>query len=335
MFGVVSAAAPLSTFASGSTGSVFGSGTSSVFGGDSSASGSSFSFSSTEAPASQLSFGNVPSFSGFGSAAASFQSFGSLAKSDSASFAPSTDKPAFEAAAATNLLATTVETNDEFKDRVQERTGEEDDEVHLRIATKVYQMKEVPVVTEAHPEGEVTAAIAATTGGSAPAAATGTVTGAAAAPAKTVTKYVEIGSGELHVNSVEDQSTHKIRARLVLREDRTKRNVLNAPLFVGMTYKIEGDKFVKFHSLDLEGKMATFLLKVKQQTNKDKHECRLPFNHRLTHALRYVADVAVVPSLFVSPFYSSSRRSRLLRICCAHSRLASTSSSHNETHELN
>lgn len=42
--------------------------------------------------------------------------------------------------------------------------------------------------------------------------------------------------------------------------------MLNAPLFVGMSFKLEGDKYVKFFSLDLEGKMATFLLKVNTPT---------------------------------------------------------------------
>jgi hypothetical protein len=48
----------------------------------------------------------------------------------------------------------------------------------------------------------------------------------------------------------------------VLREERTKRSVLNAPLFINMIYTLQGDKYVKFHSLDLDGKLATFLLKV-------------------------------------------------------------------------
>lgn len=127
-------------------------------------------------------------------------------------------------------------------------------------------MKDIPVVSEAHIESEVTAAA---TG--APASATAPAAGAAAtatpaAPTKTITKFVEIGTGELHVNTVDDPSTKKTRGRLVLREDRTKRNVLNAPIFVSMVYKLETDKFVKFHSLDLDGKMATFLLKFKEKS---------------------------------------------------------------------
>jgi hypothetical protein len=160
-----------------------------------------------------LTFGSVPSFASFGGSAP-FQSFGSIAKSDSGSFSASPSGAVqFEASSAESLLTTTDETKDEFKHRTKELTGEEEDEVHLRVPTKVYQMREVPVVTEAHPEGEVTAAAAAGSTTAAEASSSDTN----GATVKTVTKYVEIGSGELHVNSVEDPQTKKTRARLVSR----------------------------------------------------------------------------------------------------------------------
>ena len=61
---------------------------------------------------------------------------------------------------------------------------------------------------------EVDAASAA--GGAAKAAADKTAAAAAdGEPERTEMKYVEIGSGELHVNSVQDPATGKTRARLV------------------------------------------------------------------------------------------------------------------------
>ncbi len=53
----------------------------------------------------------------------------------------------------------------------------------------------------------------------------------------------------------------------MLREDKTKRSVLNAPLFDKMTHQLVGEKQLRFQSLDLKGKMATFTLKV---SNKKK-----------------------------------------------------------------
>ena len=200
----------------------------------------------------------MPSFASFGSVAGEAKTggfFAGAAKGD----AP---KVQFEPSSSEHLL-TTDETKAEFKHAIAERTGEEDDSVHLRVATKVFQLKDVPIVADVHVEGEVNAAAAAVAGSAAASTpASSSSTTATETPVKTQTKYVEIGSGELHVNSVEDKTTSKTRARMVLREDRTKRNVLNAPLFTGMVYKLEGEKFVKFMSLDLDGKLSTFLLKV-------------------------------------------------------------------------
>lgn len=201
------AASPFGFGSVTSTGNVFGS---------SSSTEGTFSFGSGEASASPLTFGSVPSFGAAGFAfSGGFQSFGSVAQSNSgAAFGETGAAPAvsFEASSAQTLQATTDEVRDEFKGKAADKTGEEDDEVHLRMPTKVYQMKEVPIVVEAHHEGEVTAAVAAVAGTATPAAAEKPV-----APVKTETKYVEIGAGELHVNTVEDPNTKKTRARMVRR----------------------------------------------------------------------------------------------------------------------
>ena len=85
----------------------------------------------------------------------------------------------------------------------------------LLIIAQVFQLKQVPIV-KAAPEAisEVDAASAA--GGAAkPAADKPAAAAADGEPERTEMKYVEIGSGELHVNSVQDPATGKTRARLV------------------------------------------------------------------------------------------------------------------------
>lgn len=245
-----------------------------------------FSFGASEASATPLSFGSVPSFSFGGSAgAAPLASFGSVASGASA-FGDSAAVPKFEASSAETLLQSSSEVSTEFKNKSKESTGEEDDEVHLRANTKVtntaehtrdgalcavlgercsvapvctshliilfsilfaffflilclsvclsclldfylqvFQLKQVPIV-KAAPEAisEVDAASAAD---GAAKAATDKPAAAAASSAdgeaeRTEMKYVEIGSGELHVNSVQDPATGKTRARLVSRREHTE-----------------------------------------------------------------------------------------------------------------
>jgi len=90
---------------------------------------------------------------------------------------------------------------------------------------------------------------------------------------------VECGEGELKVNTIKDED--KKLARVVLRVEKTQRLVLNAPLFSGMTLGLQGDKYVKFCSNDLEGKAAVYLLKFKSKTEstqaKDHMEKAIAF----------------------------------------------------------
>ena len=48
-----------------------------------------------------------------------------------------------------------------------------------------------------------------------------------------------------------------------MRMDKTKRVVLNAPVLEGMDYQVKDEKFLRFGSLDLQGKAAAFLLRVR------------------------------------------------------------------------
>jgi len=61
--------------------------------------------------------------------------------------------------------------------------------------------------------------------------------------------------------------------------DKTQRLVLNAPIFKGMDYKTQGEKFLRFVSFGLEGEPKLYLLKfkVKQETSQVKKKNRRVF----------------------------------------------------------
>eukprot|EP00808_Paulinella_micropora_P001147 g26871.t1 len=73
-------------------------------------------------------------------------------------------------------------------------------------------------------------------------------------------KFVEIGNGDLYINTYDEEG--KMKARMVLRAERTQRLVLNCPVFKDMVHEAQGDKYVKFMSNDLDGKLQLYLLKV-------------------------------------------------------------------------
>ena len=267
-----------------------------------------FSFGgAAEAPASsEGTFGRVPSFSfggaalggatpaTFGSVASAPASFGSDAASSSSSAAATpAPAPQFEASSAEALASAGTEVSREFRNATKESTGEEHDEVHLRVNTKVYQIKKVPIIKPApEPTGELAAAAA---GGAAPETPLvgGTPVLDADGQVKTEQKYVEIGTGELHINTFADPATGKTRARMVLREAATKRSVLNAPVFAGMVYSVQGERMVRFHSLDLDGKFATFMMKVSagETSGHDAMACDRHQRRRL--CLRFVRSLLV------------------------------------------
>jgi len=79
-------------------------------------------------------------------------------------------------------------------------------------------------------------------------------------------KWVECGSGELHVNKkVSSKDGGKISARLVLRTEKTARLVINAPLFAAMGINVQNEKFIRFVSLcaDEPIKMTAHLMRFK------------------------------------------------------------------------
>jgi hypothetical protein len=121
------------------------------------------------------------------------------------------------------------QTREEFKNKAPEPSGTENDVTIFKIPTTVYILSKV----ESKPED----------GGE----------------KKDAMKFVECGEGELKVNTIKDGD--KKLARVVLRVEKTQRLVLNAPLFSGMTLGLQGEKYVKFCSNDLEGTVAVYLLR--------------------------------------------------------------------------
>lgn len=148
------------------------------------------------------------------------------------------------------------ELNPLFKDRHAEASGEEQDTVHARIQCKVFTLEQQQPQAL---DNDATSSASASASSS-------------AAPAK---RWAESGTGELHVNSFtssESKSTAPQSARLILRTDKTQRLVLNAPLLSASQQKVEmqGDKFVRFASFNLQGEAATFLLRFKGRQEADE-----------------------------------------------------------------
>ena len=61
----------------------------------------------------------------------------------------------------------------------------------------------------------------------------------------TKSKFAECGSGDLHINTAKVGG--KTVARMVLRQDKIQRLVLNAPIFEGMKYHAEVRCYLPTH----------------------------------------------------------------------------------------
>jgi rubredoxin len=137
----------------------------------------------------------------------------------------------------TDQLATGGDqTKEEFKNKAPEPSGTEKDVTIFKFPTTVYISTKVDSKTEDGGETKETSAW----------------------------KFVECGEGEAKVNTIQDGD--KKMARVVLRVEKTQRLVLNAPLFSDMSLLLQGEKYVKFCSYDLERNPAVYLLRFKNKT---------------------------------------------------------------------
>eukprot|EP00457_Paulinella_chromatophora_P006473 gb/GEZN01006491.1/.p1 GENE.gb/GEZN01006491.1/~~gb/GEZN01006491.1/.p1 ORF type:complete len:363 (-),score=86.60 gb/GEZN01006491.1/:470-1558(-) len=172
-----------------------------------------------------------------------------------------------EAFNTSKLPSTSIAQN--FEGREAECAGTEEDHTYVRTPARVYILKE-PEVEPASEMGKTEGS--AVLGTEAKKEENGETEDSDKAKSENgeedeagekkgkTKKFVEIGNGDLYINAY-DKDGRK-NARMVLRADRTQRLVLNCPVFKDMVNEAHGDKYVKFMSLDLEGQLQLYLLKV-------------------------------------------------------------------------
>jgi hypothetical protein len=198
-----------------------------TFGGVPSATGTKFAFGAPASSGTKFTFG---------SAGGASLTFGGVAGDGVADWAKTTDKKTEGTFTTTATFGVSGGPKEEFKDKKAEASGEETDQLLLKVnSAKVYTLKAVE-----GKEGDEGGTVKAT-------------------------KFVESGAGELRLNKYTVGGT--LKCRCVLRAEKTQRLVLNAPLVKGMGKELQGEKFVRFTSVDLEGQMAVFLLKFKAKSD--------------------------------------------------------------------
>ena len=148
---------------------------------------------------------------------------------------------------------------EQFKDKRAESSGEEADSIHLRVQAKVFLMK--PATAPTTPPASDTPAAAPTNGDeTAQPAEAGDA--AKAADAKQA-PWVDVGLGELHINSY--TAGQAVKGRLIMRADRTHRLILNAPILPHLagSFAVHEAKYVRLASVTEEGRLQQLLLRVK------------------------------------------------------------------------
>jgi len=277
--GVVSEQKLESTSASSSTAGLSSSLSSHVNGQNASPNGHSQSGSSILGNSAML-FGTSCSF--FNTAAlASVESFSSVAASSSttSSFSFSTAPLKFDHTDASANFSTSAAPKEDFKGKAPEPTGEEDEENVFKIpvsaagGVRAFQLQTAPPKPESSSES-----------GSAP---------------TTQARYVECGRGELRLNRNREG---KPFARVLMRADKTHRVVLNSPIIQDMKFNLQDDKYLRFASIDTDGKVAVYLLKF-----ANKAQAQEAFSH-MDALVKYVSSNAP-PSASATASTSSSSTS--------------------------
>jgi len=203
-------------------------------------------------------------------ALASVESFSSVAASSSttSSFSFSTAPLKFDHTDASANFSTSAAPKEDFKGKAPEPTGEEDEENVFKIpvsaagGVRAFQLQTAPPKPESSSESGFCAVGTSTALrltrharlsclafwfpylGSAP---------------TTQARYVECGRGELRLNRNREG---KPFARVLMRADKTHRVVLNSPIIQDMKFNLQDDKYLRFASIDTDGKVAVYLLKV-------------------------------------------------------------------------
>jgi hypothetical protein len=130
----------------------------------------------------------------------------------------------FEATTSLESQNTTVDPSAAvFKEEDSKDTGMETDQKHFEIRGKAYEF-----VTDAETKKS---------------------------------KYSERGVGNAFVSTVEVKE--KLHGRIVMHTDKTKRLVLNVPIFPGMTKEVFNNTYVKFLTYDADKTAHVYLIRVK------------------------------------------------------------------------
>ena len=156
---------------------------------------------------------------------------------------------------------------EQFKDKTAESSGEETDTIHLRVQAKVFLMKTASTAPPTQQEPP-----APTNGDAAPKASTDASDAADASEAAKASEakqdrpWVDVGLGELHVNSY--KVGEAVKGRLIMRADRTHRLILNTAILphLAQSFVVHEGKYVRLASVTEDGKLQQLLLKVKGKT---------------------------------------------------------------------
>jgi hypothetical protein len=141
---------------------------------------------------------------------------------------------------------------EQFKERKAESSGEETDDIQLRIQSRVFILKTVQP-DEAN-DGSDTAASSSSAAEeqTKPEAAGGEKAAGDKRAAKSGDRWVDVGTGELHVNTYRAGGEEgAVKARLIMRADRTHRLILNTPLLphLQQSFAMQADRYVRLASV--------------------------------------------------------------------------------------
>ena len=141
---------------------------------------------------------------------------------------------------------------EQFKERKAESSGEETDDIHLRIQSRVFILKTV-LPDDANDSSDAAASSSGAAEEKAGAEAEGGEKAAGEKRAgKSGDRWVDVGTGELHVNTYRAGGEEgAVKARLIMRADRTHRLILNTPLLLHLqqSFAMQADRYVRLASV--------------------------------------------------------------------------------------
>lgn len=198
----------------------------------------------------------------------SFSSFSQSSFAFSSANATTSENPEEEDPETSVFSDQTISRTEEFKDKIAEASGEENDEVVFKARARVHAWKKfsrpkhaaalAPSDNAEEANGESSSSSSAT-----PASVVGSVSGDNR-EMEEVEDWKECGVGELHVNKYKIKGVSG--ARLVMRAEKTKRLVLNSPLTSVTHPVVQGEKSLTIILLDQDNKLTKFAIQLKTKS---------------------------------------------------------------------